>query len=84
MNFFKTILRVPNDLAYQDAVITCYGCHELLIENYRKLLEYRSNCIKISLKHGTLQIEGEQLTITDYCRDEMIITGFIQAVFFDY
>ena len=80
---FLNALQVPRDLAYQDSIVTCNGSSEILIENYRKIIEYQSTCIRILLKHGRLQIEGEHLLITYYCRDEMKITGFVQAVFFD-
>ncbi|MGI6006921.1 MAG: YabP/YqfC family sporulation protein [Ruminococcus sp.] len=81
-NFLES-LQIPKDLAQQESLVTCSGCSEILVENYRKILEYQNSCIRILLKRGKMRIEGDHLTIDYYCQDEMKITGFIQAVFFE-
>ena len=76
-------LQIPKDLALQESLVTLSGSSEILVENYRRILEYEENIIRILLKKGRMRIEGEHLCIAYYSRDEMKITGFIQAVFFD-
>ncbi|MGI6010396.1 MAG: YabP/YqfC family sporulation protein [Ruminococcus sp.] len=80
---FLDSLQIPKDLAFQESLVTCSGCSEILIENYRKILEYQNSCIRILLKKGKMRIEGDHLTIVYYSKDEMKVTGFIQAVFFE-
>ncbi len=80
---FLDSLQIPKDLAFQESLVTCSGCSEILVENYRKILEYQNSCIRILLKRGKMRIEGDNLSIVYYSRDEMKVTGFIQAVFFE-
>ena len=59
------------------------GQKQAYVENYRKILEYQNSCVHILLKRGKMRIEGEHLMIVYYSRDEMKVTGQIQAVFFE-
>ena len=38
------LLELPGDLAYNGCIITLIGEREILLENYRSILEYRSDC----------------------------------------
>lgn len=80
---FLDSLQIPVDLSCQDSLVTCSGCSEIVVENYRKILEYQNSCVHILLKKGKMRIEGEHLAIVYYSRDEMKVTGQIQAVFFE-
>ena len=37
------LLELPGDLAYHGCIITLIGEREILLENYRSILEYRSD-----------------------------------------
>lgn len=76
-------MQIPADLAYQESVITFFGKREVSIENYRHLLEYRSERILLLLKDGKLCICGSNLTINRYSREEMKISGRIQQITFE-
>ena len=47
------------------SVVTVTGRTDLVIENYKGILEYRQDKIRLLLKHGQLEITGRELKI-DY------------------
>ena len=73
-------MQVPPDLSRRDCIMTLYGSCELCIENYRHILEYQDEKIRILTKHGRISICGKRLLISSYTSDEMYITGQIQEI----
>ena len=37
---FLDSLQIPVDLSCQDSLVTCSGCSEIVVENYRKIVEF--------------------------------------------
>lgn len=73
-------LKLPKDLMLGAAVITVTGQCEAYIENYRGILEYTENKIRLQTKTCCVEIEGKKLYIGYYTNDEMKITGFITGI----
>lgn len=76
-------MQIPTDLAYQESVITFWGKREVCVENYRHILEYKCGRIVLLLKNGKLCINGSNLNITYYSREEMKISGQIHEITFE-
>lgn len=76
-------MQIPTDLAYQESVITFWGKREVCVENYRHILEYKNGRIVLLLKNGKLCINGSNLNITNYSREEMKISGRIHEITFE-
>ena len=76
-------LELPKDILYGAVIVTVTGKSEILIENYRGIIEY--NCEKIRLQTKTCQVEvrGKRLLIKYYTNDEMKVTGFIHEIIYD-
>ena len=53
------------------------------IENYRSILVYSDTYLKIQAGKYRLSIDGRNLRIRYYDKDEMEITGNIDAIGFD-
>lgn len=71
---------IPKDVVLKAPIITITGQTELLIENYRGILEYTNQFVRIQTKIGRIKITGERLYIPYYTNDEMKITGHIISV----
>ena len=52
----------------------------MTVENYRGILEYETSLIRLSLKHGQIQIFGKELNIDYYTNDDMKISGRIDKI----
>ncbi len=73
-------LRMQEDILAKAPVLTCYGKYRVCIENYRSILEYQEEKIRIQTKTCKIAIEGRHLAIA-YYRDEcMCVVGEIRAI----
>lgn len=59
------------------SILTLIGDTELLVENYRGILEYTQECILLQGKHTRIRIEGCCLKIVYYTNEDMKIAGKI-------
>lgn len=67
---------------FKEPILQLTGCHILYIENYRKLLCYTSEQIRILTKSGIIEINGCKLTIRYYSKEDLEINGTIQTICF--
>lgn len=73
-------LELSKDLILGAAVVTVTGQTEAYIENYRGIIEYRSDCIRLQTKTCIIEVHGRLLDIGYYTNDEMKITGYITSI----
>lgn len=73
-------LELPKDLMLGEAIVTITGRSDLIIENYKGILEYLPDRIRLSLKNGQIEICGKALKIEYYTNDDMRIVGRIDRV----
>lgn len=74
---------LPADLAYGSVLLSATGQNELLIENYRGILEYKEEHVRIQAKGCRILIVGKRLQIEYYTNDEMKIKGFIEQIIYE-
>ena len=79
---FVQIMQIPPEMAYRLPDIELYGNRKIFIENYRALIHYTEHEIQLKLSDRSLRICGDHLTICEYSKDSMTITGQIQEVSF--
>lgn len=73
-------LELPKDFLLGEAIVTVTGRRELLIENYKGILNYEDSFIKIQAKNCRVVITGRHLSIDYYTNEEMKITGFFEQI----
>lgn len=76
-------LQLPDDLAFRESILTLIGNNELLIENYKKIMEYTSHNLLIQTEHCKLRIRGERIEICYYTSDEMKVTGCFSSILYE-
>lgn len=76
------VLELPKDLCLGAFNIRLMGQYEAYIENYRSIIEYGSSVIKLQGKNSRLCINGRNLRIVCFSKDDMRIKGFIQEMKF--
>lgn len=82
-NRFEKILEIPKEISSTEPKITIMGFNEMLIENYKGILEYQEFYIRISTYIGIININGFNLNLTEMTSDDIIITGKIENVDFE-
>ena len=76
-------LELPKDLMYRASIVTITGRREVLIENYKGILEYTEEYIKIQTKNAKLTVYGKRLNIEYYTNKDMKVVGFIKSIEFE-
>lgn len=71
------ILEVPKDVALGEAIITLTGKREALIENYKGIVKYTDDYIKVLTKNGVIEFKGKAFNITYLTDEEIKIMGNI-------
>ena len=82
-NRFERMLEIPKELSSNEPKITIMGFNEMLIENYKGILEYQEFYIRISTYIGIININGFNLNLTEMTSDDIMITGKIDNVDFE-
>lgn len=73
-------LDLPKDILYGAVIVRALGPFEVYIENYKGIMEYTDNRIRIQTKNCKLEIIGKKLFIAYYTNEEMKVTGMIQTI----
>ena len=73
-------LELPKDMMFGVPILTITGQNDLTVENYKGILEYREDKIRLSLKQGQVEICGTHLKIEYYTGEDMKISGQIDKL----
>lgn len=76
-------LKLPKDAGLGEVLISFLGRGSVVIENYRSILIYTEDTIKLQAKNCRVVITGSRLAIEYYTNEEMKINGFIKALEFE-
>ena len=77
------ILELPREVASSDIKITLNGFDEILIENYKNILEYQDILIKINTFEGANTIYGFILKLDQMTDEDIIVIGKIDSIEFE-
>ncbi len=73
-------LKLPMDVCLGELVISVIGRRAVYVENYRSILFYTDERLKIQGKSCKLVILGKGLTVEYYTEEEMKVNGLIERV----
>ena len=79
-NRFNQILEMPRELDNKEPKITILSFDEILIENYKGILEYEEFFIKVDTEIGTINVNGFKLTLEQITSDDIGIKGTIKSI----
>ena len=71
---------LPKDVVLGVPILTLTGHYEVNIENYRGILEYTEQLIRINVRSGQIRITGKSLEINYYTTTDMKITGKVEKI----
>lgn len=82
-NRFNSLLEIPQEISTTIPKITIIGFKEMLIENYKGILEYQDFYIRLSTYEGILNINGYELNLQEMTTDDLVVTGKIESIDFE-
>lgn len=71
------VLELPKEITLNLPLITITGRQEVCVENYRGILEYGDNKMRIKTEAGIILIEGKSIVIKHITSEILIIIGVI-------
>ncbi|MGI6669430.1 MAG: sporulation protein YqfC [Acetivibrionales bacterium] len=77
---FTEVLELPKELVMDIPRITIVGKGDMMIENYKGVIEYGSSRIRINTGAGMVRISGAGLVIREITSEDIIISGGIQSL----
>lgn len=78
-----SLLELPREVVSTDVKITILGFNEILIENYKNILEYGEVFVKINIFEGTVNIHGFNLKLEQMTDDDIKVIGKIDSIDFE-
>lgn len=78
-----SLLEIPREVASSDVKITINGFDELLIENYKNILEYQDILIKVNTFEGTITVYGFNLELENLTDEDIMVKGKIDTIEFE-
>ena len=79
-NKLNRVLEVPRELTNGTTKITIISFDEMLIENYKGVLEYEEFFVKIKTDIGNININGFNLKLEELTQDDISIKGKIESL----
>lgn len=76
-------LEMPDEIVSNTPKITVLGFEEILIENYKSILEYQDFFIRINTHIGIININGFELKMDEMTVDDIMIKGKIESIDFE-
>ena len=79
---FAEITNLPKEIILNIPKITIVGNRDMIIENYKGIVEYESGRIKLNTGAGIIEITGKELVISEITSEDAIISGSINSLEF--
>ena len=74
------ILELPKEVYSNIPKIVITGFEELIIENFKGILEYEEFFVRISTHIGVININGYNLNLQNMTNDDIKVTGKIESL----
>ena len=80
INKLNRMLEIPKETYTNEPKVIINGFNELIIENYKGILEYEEYYIKLSTFIGSININGFNLKLDKMTEDNLKIVGKIESL----
>lgn len=83
MEKLNDMLEIPKEVSSNQPKLTIVGFQELLIENYKNILEYEEFFVRINTFVGVVNINGMGLSLEEMTEDDILVKGKIDSIDFE-
>ena len=78
-NKIDKLLEMPIEICSEIPKIIITGFEEMIIENYKGILEYEEFFVRINTHIGIININGYNLNLENMTNDDIKVTGKIES-----
>ena len=82
-NKVSKFLEIPREVISNVPKITITGFDEILIENFKGIIEYEDFFARISTAIGNININGFNLKLNQMTDDNLLVSGKIENIDFE-
>lgn len=75
-------LELPKEIILNLPLISLIGREEVTIENYKGILEYSGDVLRIGTAAGVLRLRGKTLCLKQLSAECIVVTGTVESVEF--
>jgi sporulation protein YqfC len=75
-------LSLPKEIILNLPMISILGSEEITIENYKGVVEYTDEVVRISTSRGIIRIEGRKLVLRQITAETISVAGGLKKVEF--
>ena len=79
-NKFAQMLDMPRELDKRQTKVTIVSFDEILIENYKGIMEYEEFFVKINTEIGVININGFNLNLEQMTNEDILVKGVINSI----
>ena len=79
-NKIDKILELPKEICSNIPKLSITGFDEIIIENFKGILEYEEFFVRISTHIGIININGYGLNLENMTEDDIKVTGKIESI----
>lgn len=83
LNRINEFLEIPREIVSKVPKITITAFDEILIENFKGILEYEEFFVRISTHIGNVNISGFNLKLSQMTEDDIMVSGKIEKLDFE-
>jgi len=76
------VLELPKEIVLNVPKLTMIGNNNLMIENYKGIVEYDNSRIRLNTASGIVRITGEWLSIKEITSEDVMVEGTITSLEF--
>ena len=73
-------LEVPGDTLENVPRVSIVGNRQVVVENYRQIMEFSASVIRVASSEGQVVIRGEELRVRTIVPGELVAEGMIAGV----
>ena len=74
------ILEMPQEVYTDTPKITITGFNEMIIENFKGILEYEDYYVRINTALGIININGYELKLENMTNDDIKVKGKVESI----
>lgn len=76
------VLELPREVVLNVPKLTMVGSRNLMIENYKGIIEYDNTLIRVNTGTGMIRITGERLFLKEITSEDIMVDGEIKSLEF--
>lgn len=73
---------MPSEIIFNIPLISIYGDKQIVIENFKNVVQYSNNVIRLNSNIGVIKITGKNLLLKELTKTKIIVNGVVNCLQF--